>query len=345
MFIDEADIYVQGGKGGAGCISFRREKFVPRGGPDGGDGGDGGSVYIEADENLNTLHDLVGHHHWRAKPGQPGKGKNMTGRRGEDVVIRVPPGTLIYDKQTNLVLKDLVEAGARVCVAQGGRGGRGNRAFATSTDQAPRRSEPGQEGAERELHLELKLIADVGLVGMPNAGKSTLLSRVSSARPKIANYPFTTLHPVLGIASLSRYRRLVLADLPGLIEGAHEGTGLGDEFLRHIERTRVLIHLLDIEPPEGDPYDHYVTVRRELEKYSDKLAAKPEIICANKMDLTDAQPRLNALRARFPEREVLGISAVTGHGVERLLEAAYRIVQDEFAAAAQKPGRAGPEPI
>jgi GTP-binding protein len=329
MFIDEAEIYVKGGDGGAGCVSFRREKYVPRGGPDGGDGGDGGSVYIEADGNLNTLMDLVGHHHWRAEAGQAGRGKNMTGRTGRDQIIRVPPGTLIYDKNSSLLLKDLVEPGQQVCVCRGGRRGRGNKAFATASEQAPRRADPGEPGEERHLRLELKLIAEVGLVGMPNAGKSTLLSHVSSARPKVAAYPFTTRHPVLGIVELSGHRRLVVADIPGLIEGAHEGVGLGDEFLRHIERTRVLIHLLDILPPVGNPAEHYRLIRTELEKYSEELAAKCEIIVANKMDLTDAELACERLKDELADGEILAISAVTGQGLDELMERAYELVQQQ----------------
>ncbi|NLX05977.1 MAG: GTPase ObgE [Phycisphaerae bacterium] len=342
MFIDRAEIYVKGGDGGAGCVAFRREKYVPRGGPDGGDGGRGGSVYLEADENLNTLMDLVGHHHWKAEPGRPGMGKNKTGRSGRDRIVRVPPGTLIYDKEADLLLKDLVEPGQRVCVARGGKGGRGNKAFATSTEQAPQEAEPGLPGQERVLRLELKLIADVGLVGMPNAGKSTLLSRVSAARPKIADYPFTTRHPVLGIAELRNHRRIVIADIPGLIEGAHEGSGLGDEFLRHIERTSVLIHLVDILPPAGDPFEHYEVIRGELSKYSPVLAAKPEIVAVNKMDLTDAGEALREFRERLGDERVFAISAVTGHGVPELLEHAYRVVQEyrESAPAAAE-GEAG----
>lgn len=329
MFIDEVEIYVKAGKGGNGCVSFRREKFVPFGGPDGGDGGNGGSVYLQADANFNTLSHLAGHHHWKAGNGRGGRGKNMTGRRGDDVVVRVPPGTLIYDKDTTLLIKDLVEVGQKVCVAEGGRGGRGNRAFTTSTDQTPRHADQGRDGQERDLKLQLKLIADVGLVGMPNAGKSTLLSRVSSARPKIADYPFTTRHPILGIAELRNHRRLVLADIPGLIDGAHEGTGLGDEFLRHIERTTVLVHLVDILPMVGDPHEHYTIVRNELEKHSPALAEKSEIVVANKMDLTGADEACDRLREQLGDRPVLAMSAVTGRGVDEMLEQAFEWVAHE----------------
>lgn len=329
MFIDEAEIYVKAGGGGGGAVSFRREKYVPRGGPDGGHGGRGGSVYIEVDENLNTLIDLVGHHHWRAEAGRSGAGQNSTGRSGRDKIIRVPPGTLIYDKNTSLQLKDLTEPGQRTCVAQGGRGGRGNKSFATSVEQTPRRAEPGEPGEERNLRLELKLIAEVGLIGMPNAGKSTLLAHISSARPKIADYPFTTRHPVLGIVEMSGHRRLIVADIPGLIEGAHEGTGLGDEFLKHVERTRVLIHLVDILPPTGEPSEHYQVIRAELGKHSSKLAGKREIVVANKIDLTAADQACRQLRDQLADCDVLAISAVTGSGLDALLERAYEMVQEQ----------------
>lgn len=327
MFVDEAEIITRSGKGGAGAVSFRREKFVPRGGPDGGDGGDGGSVYIRADASKDTLLDLVGRHHWIAENGRPGMGKNCHGRKGRSVYVDVPPGTIVRDKETGFVLRDLVKAGDMVCVVEGGKGGRGNRTFASPTNQTPRRAEQGLPGQERMLHLELKLIADVGLVGLPNAGKSTLLSRVSAARPKVADYPFTTLHPVLGIADLRGHRRLVLADVPGLIEGAHEGTGLGDAFLRHIERTRTLVHVVDICPLEGDPVEHYRVIRNELEKHSPTLAGKAEIVVANKTDLTGSDEALARLRDELG-CEVLGISAATNKGLDRMLERVWQMVQD-----------------
>ncbi len=331
MFVDEAEIYVKGGDGGDGFVGFRRETFVPRGGPDGGDGGRGGSVYIEATENLDTLLDFIGHHHWKADHGQPGRTKKMAGKSGQDLIIQVPMGTLVYDKETGILLKDLTQPGQRICVARGGKGGRGNVHFATATEQAPRYAEPGGKGRERMLRLELKLIADVGLVGMPNAGKSTLISRVSSARPKIADYPFTTLHPVLGITELSRHRRFVLADLPGLIEGAHEGAGLGDEFLRHIERTRVIVHMVDILPLDGsDPAKNYETIRSELEKYSSTLAGKPEIVVANKMDLTDAQEAYEKLKKDLGVH-VFAISAVSGRGLEGLLDRCWQMIEGQKA--------------
>src|SRR5436190_5255453 len=286
MFVDEAQIHVKAGDGGNGCVSFRREKYIPKGGPDGGDGGDGGSVVMLADPNKNTLLDFSGRHHWNAKKGEAGMGKKMYGKGADDLVIHVPPGTQIYDTDNQILIADLDQPGKRVVVAQGGKGGRGNWHFRSSTNQTPRYAEPGTEGQERNLKLQLKLIADVGLVGMPNAGKSTLLSAVSSARPKIADYPFTTLDPQLGIVELSGDRRMVFADIPGLIEGAQHGAGLGHAFLKHIERTRTIVHLLDLYPPDGsDPAGNYQKIRKELEAFSSELAQKTEIIAANKMDL------------------------------------------------------------
>jgi GTP-binding protein len=323
MFIDEADITVRGGRGGRGCVSFRREKYVPLGGPDGGDGGDGGSVYCLADLGLNTLYHLSGKHHWTAEGGGHGQGKNRHGRNGGDVLIRLPAGTVVRDADQGTTLKDLVAAEERVCLARGGRGGRGNAHFATPSDRAPRRAEPGEPGQVRRLHLELKLIADVGLVGQPNAGKSTLLRRVSAARPKVAAYPFTTLQPVLGIVDLPGERRFVMADLPGLIEGAHRGTGLGDAFLRHIERTRLLVHLVDICPTQSDPVRHYRDVNRELHLHSAALGRRPQVVVANKMDLTGSRESLR----RFSQAigvEVVGISAATGAGVPEMLRRLWR---------------------
>lgn len=343
MFVDEAEIYVKAGDGGDGCVSFRREKFVPFGGPDGGDGGDGGSVYIEADPQLDTLAEFVGHHHWRAENGRPGQGKNKTGRKGRDLIIKVPVGTLIYDKDKGILIKDLKEPGERVCVARGGKGGRGNKHFANAVDQAPRIAEKGQVGEERNLRLELKLIADVGLVGLPNAGKSTLLSRISRARPKIADYPFTTLHPVLGIVDLPGFRRFIVADLPGLIEGAHMGAGLGDEFLRHIERTRLLLHVVDINPIDGpNPKDAYNIVRNELASYSQELIKKPFLIAANKMDLSGSKEAFEEFLDSFPpdQREkIYPISAVTGYGIETLLEVLWQELSRIKKAEEESPER------
>ncbi len=319
MFVDRVVIYVKGGDGGRGCVSFRREKYVPRGGPDGGDGGNGGSVLVRALEGTDSLAGVVHRKHWRAPRGGAGEGNNRHGRDGEDILIDVPPGTVVRDRDRGHLLRDLAEPGQQVTVAQGGRGGRGNAAFKSSTNRAPRHAEPGQPGEERWLVLELKLIADVGLLGLPNAGKSTLLSRLSRAQPEIADYPFTTKHPNLGLVTVGGERTFVLADLPGLIEGAHAGIGLGHEFLRHVERTRVLVHLLEPLPGDrSDPVHNYHVIRRELELHSRDLAAKSEIIAVTKMDLTGAE----AIRARVEQdlgRGVLGISAATGQGLARLV--------------------------
>ncbi|MCG3180326.1 MAG: GTPase Obg [Phycisphaerae bacterium] len=327
MFVDEADIHVRAGDGGSGCIAFRREAHVPRGGPDGGDGGNGGSVVFLADASLGTLSEFAGRHHWRAESGRPGSGANRTGRSGRDLVVPVPVGTQVFDGELGLMLCDLAAPGVRVCVARGGRGGLGNAAFATPSRQAPRYAEPGTPGQERRLHLELKLIADVGLIGLPNAGKSTLLASVSAARPRIADYPFTTLEPQLGMLELVGERRLVLADLPGLIAGAHQGVGLGDAFLKHIERTRVLCHLLDAAPVDGsDPADNYRAIRRELELYSRALAAKPEVVVLTKLDLTGAAETADRVAGELG-RPCLRISAVAGTGLRELGERMWQMVQ------------------
>jgi GTP-binding protein len=340
MLVDHAIIHVQGGKGGDGAVSFRREKFVPKGGPDGGDGGDGGSVYLKASAGVDTLLDMAGRHHWRAENGEPGRGRSQHGAGGSDLIIPVPPGTLAYDEETGTLLADLDEPGKTLQIARGGRGGYGNERFKSATHQAPRESTPGERGEERTLRLELKLIADVGLIGKPNAGKSTLLSRLSRARPRIADYPFTTLEPQLGIAELDRERRLVLADIPGLIEGAHTGAGLGDAFLRHIERTRLLVHVLEIEPTDGsDPVANYRMIRRELSEYSSALAAKPELIALNKMDLQlDEADQQTA--AELIERElgqpVLPVSAASGAGCRALLERCDALLSAEQEDRAEK---------
>lgn len=330
MFVDELEILVTGGDGGNGCMSFRREKFIPRGGPNGGDGGNGGNVFLVADESFNTLQHLAGHHHFKADRGGGGMGKNRHGPNGKDVHIRVPPGTIVRDAEHDLLLKDLAEAGQSVCAAGGGKGGRGNARFKSSTNQAPREHEPGEPGRHRRLRLELKLIADAGLFGRPNAGKSTLISRLSAARPKVAAYPFTTLTPCLGIVEMTRHRRFVMADIPGLIEGAHAGAGLGDAFLRHIERTKLLIHMVDICPPTGEPIDHYRAIRKELAAYSPALAAKDEIVVANKMDLTGSEQNLKRF-AEAIEREVIPISAVTGRGLEELAERIWQELRETEA--------------
>jgi GTP-binding protein len=327
MFVDEAKIWVKAGDGGNGCVSFRREKYIPRGGPDGGDGGKGGDLYFEAVNDVDTLSNFLGKHHWQAEDGKPGQGSNKSGAKGDDLIVKVPPGTLIYDADLDILLKDLNQTGMKACVCLGGRGGTGNKQFATSIHQAPQYAEPGGPGQERNLRLELKLIADIGLVGMPNAGKSTLISRCSKARPKIAPYPFTTLEPVLGIVELTGERRLVMADLPGLIEGAHEGAGLGFEFLKHIERTRIIVHILDIMPADGsDPVENYRRIRGELEQYSKTLAKKNEVIVANKIDLDPKGEIVKKLRKRLGHR-IIPISAVTGQGIKDLCETLWKKVR------------------
>ncbi len=332
MFVDEVDIHVTAGNGGRGCLSFRREKFIPRGGPDGGDGGGGGSVYIVATSAKNTLVDFRFHPEFEARGGQHGQGSNKTGFTADDLEIAVPVGTLVFEKTADMdegwhPTADLAEVGQRVLVAKGGRGGRGNARFVSSTNRAPRRTEPGETGEEKRLRLQLKLLADVGLVGFPNVGKSTLISRISAARPKIADYPFTTLIPNLGVVSLSEDRSFVVADVPGLIEGAHTGHGLGHQFLRHIERTKVLVHLVDVSGASGrDPVEDFDTIREELRLFDEKVAAKPQIVVANKMDALDDPDRLRRLEARVSHVGLPfhRISAATGEGVGPLLEALWR---------------------
>ncbi|MCA9244059.1 MAG: GTPase ObgE [Phycisphaerales bacterium] len=338
LFVDVVEIYAQGGRGGDGCVSFRREKYVPKGGPDGGDGGHGGSVILVADEKISTLLQLSGRHHWRADSGKPGSGSNRHGKSASDLIVPVPAGTLVYDADSGRLLKDLVDDGDTAPVARGGRGGRGNARFASPTNQAPREFSPGRAGEERKLRLELKLIADVGLVGLPNAGKSTMLSRLTNAHPRIAPYPFTTITPQLGIAELPGFRRLVFADIPGLIEGAHEGVGLGDAFLRHIERTRVIAHIVDMAPPEGspEPLEAYRVVREELNKYSPALAARREIVIANKIDVTDAADGVARFRAAVG-RPVIPTSGVTGAGMREFLEAVWSAVEEAKKEQVEKP--------
>ncbi len=328
MFIDKANILVKAGDGGHGCVSFRREKYVPKGGPDGGDGGKGGSVYFQAVEGLDTLLDFAGKHHWIAENGKTGSGSNKHGADGAELVVRVPPGTLIYDAELDILLKDLDLPGLKVCICRGGRGGKGNKAFATPTNQTPRYAQKGKPGQQRNIRLELKLIADVGLVGMPNAGKSTLISRCSAAKPKIADYPFTTLEPVLGIVELTGFRRFVMADIPGLIDGAHNGAGLGFEFLRHIERTRIIVHILDVMPLDGSkPDENYQAVRKELELYSAALAQKPEFVVANKIDLDPQGKALTELKKSL-NNEIFPISAVTGKGIREFSELLWQRVKE-----------------
>jgi GTP-binding protein len=331
MFVDEAVIHVKAGDGGSGCVSFRREKYIPKGGPEGGDGGNGGSVIMIADSSKDTLLDFSGRHHWNAKTGEGGMGQKMAGKGGEDLIIPVPAGTLIYDADHGGLLVDLTTVGKSVVVARGGKGGRGNWHFKSSTNQAPRYAEPGGEGQERRLRLELKLIADVGLVGMPNAGKSTLLRAVSAARPKVADYPFTTLDPQLGIVEIDGDRRLVFADIPGLIAGARHGTGLGHAFLRHIERTKVIVHMLDMFPSDGsDPAENYRTVRKELEAFSTALAEKQEVIAANKMDLaTDDGAALAHLHEQLPGKEIFAISGASHAGLDPLLARLWKSLHPE----------------
>jgi GTP-binding protein len=341
MFVDEVDIHVTAGHGGRGCLAFRREKRVPRGGPSGGDGGHGGSIYITATPRLNTLINFRFHPEFDAERGRHGEGSNRTGHTGADLELHVPVGTLIFEKHGDGgldLVADLTEAGQRVLVAHGGRGGRGNAQFASSTNRAPRRTEPGEPGEEKFLRLQLKLLADVGLVGFPNAGKSTLISTISAARPKIADYPFTTLVPNLGVVTMSGDRSFVVADVPGLIEGAHRGLGLGHQFLRHLERTQVLVHVIDVsEGSNRDPVEDFTTVRRELELFRQDLASKPQIVAANKIDALSDRDRLDRLTTHVRERglEIFPISAVTRAGLPALLEAMWPHVAAAREAAVQ----------
>ncbi len=321
MFIDEVTIQVKAGDGGNGCLAFRREKYVPRGGPSGGDGGRGGDVILVADENYNTLLHFRYNPEHRAGRGRHGEGSNRTGRDGKSIELPVPVGTVAYDADTGELIHDFTVPGERFVVARGGRGGRGNARFATSTHQAPTEHEPGKPGEEKRLRLELKLLADVGLVGFPNAGKSTLVSAISAARPKIADYPFTTLEPHLGVVSLDDLRTYVVADIPGLIEGAHEGHGLGTRFLRHVERTRLLAHLVDVsEANERDPVEDFEVVMRELAGFSDALAAKPMIVVATKLDAVQDGSRIEALRRHAAGRglDFFAISAAANQGLAEL---------------------------
>jgi GTPase len=329
MFVDEAKIHVQSGRGGRGCVSFRREKFVPRGGPDGGDGGKGGDIYFRATDRLNTLQEFRHRRHFKSANGQHGKGSNKTGRSAEDLWVEVPLGTVIRDEETGEVIGDLDQEGATIVVARGGRGGRGNAHFVTSSSQAPEFAQEGEPGEERRLDLELKLLADVGLIGLPNAGKSTLLSRISAARPKIASYPFTTLTPLLGVVQLDENSSMVVADIPGLIEGASEGHGLGLQFLRHVERTRILLHLVDVsdEQPE-DPVKRFRTIQKELAQYSSDLKSKRQIIVATKLDAVNKK-NLKKLKDLATKQQLpfAAISAVTGQGIDDLLRTMKREVE------------------
>ena len=342
MFVDEATIQIWGGDGGNGCRSFRREKFVPRGGPNGGDGGEGGSVWLVADPDVQTLLAFRYQRLHRADRGRHGQGSNKTGRCGSDLELRVPVGTLVSDLDRVRTLADLAEPGARFLAAHGGRGGRGNARFASSVNRAPTRADDGEPGEAQELRLELKLLADVGLVGFPNAGKSTLISRVSAARPKIADYPFTTLVPNLGVVDRGDYRSFVIADIPGLIEGAHEGAGLGHRFLRHVERCRLILHLVDPSDPERDPVDSMRTIRTELERYDPGLASKPEIVVITKLDVVQDRDTVGRIRqaAESAGRDVLEVSAVTGDGLTALVGAVGAALDRLGAVDASGPGTA-----
>ena len=335
MFIDRTKIRVQGGTGGNGVTAFRREKFVPRGGPSGGDGGRGGAVWLEADEALNTLLHLRYNPEHVAERGRHGEGSNRSGRDGADATVRVPVGTQVFEAASNELLHDFTQHGERWLAARGGRGGFGNAHFATSTNRAPRYHQEGSAGEEFELQLELKLIADGGLVGFPNAGKSTLISTIPAAKPKIADYPFTTLEPHLGVVDLGEYRTFVVADIPGLIEGAHKGAGLGDRFLRHVERTKLLLHLVDVSSLTGrDPVSDYETINRELAAYDARLAARPQVVVATKLDALDEPSRLLRLRRRAEEegRPFYAISSATGEGVRELVNGVARLL-DEINAS------------
>lgn len=321
-FIDEVKMHVKAGDGGRGCLSFRREKFVPLGGPDGGDGGRGGDVLLEVDMAITTLLDLRYKHHLKAQNGIPGMGKDRHGKSGEALTIKVPPGTLVYDDETGELLADLTKADQGFLLLKGGQGGRGNARFLTSTNRAPRHTQPGMPGEERTLRLQLKLLADVGLVGLPNAGKSTLISSVSAARPKIADYPFTTLVPNLGVVRHGDFRSFVIADIPGLIQGASDGLGLGSRFLKHIERTDLFLHLVDLSYlQEGDPIENFDTINRELQRYDQALSERPMLVVFTKQDITEVREQTEVLRPAFENRgfRTLAISAVTREGLPELV--------------------------
>ncbi len=328
MFVDEALIWVKAGDGGRGCVSFRREKYVPRGGPDGGDGGKGGDVILEADPNLKTLLDYRYKREYKAQNGEPGKGKNQHGKDGKPLILKVPVGTIVKDAQTDKVIADLSKPFERLVVARGGKGGRGNARFATPIRQAPHFAEPGQPGEERWLKLELKLLADVGLIGFPNTGKSTLLRKISRARPEVAPYPFTTLRPYLGVVRFED-KEFIVADIPGLIEGAHKGIGLGNQFLKHIERTRLLVHLIDISNGE-EALELYEKIRNELKLYKEDLLEKPELVVLNKIDLPQVREKVEKVKEAFQKRGLpfFAISALTGEGIEELLRGIIRRLDD-----------------
>ena len=318
-FIDEAMITVQSGDGGKGCLSFRREKFIPRGGPDGGDGGKGGDIILSTTSRKRTLYQFRYQRHFKAKNGAHGQGKQKTGKKGQNLFIELPPGTLVIDADTGHLIKDLVDPGETFVIVKGGRGGQGNTRFKTSTHRTPRFAQPGEPGETRTLKLELKLLADVGIIGLPNAGKSTLIAAISSARPKIANYPFTTLTPSLGVVQTDWAEPFVVADIPGLIKGAHQGTGLGIKFLRHIERTRILVHLIDVSSIDpDDPLREYHTINQELVMYDEKLVQKPQIVVLNKLDLPGVRKAAEIFQSAVKDKKVAFISALTGQGLEQL---------------------------
>jgi len=328
MFVDRVIIHCKAGDGGNGCASFRREAHIARGGPDGGDGGDGGSVIIQAERNLGSLSNIQGHHHWTADNGRDGGGALCSGRKGKDTIILVPPGTLVKDAHTDELIRDLAKNGDSVVVAKGGWGGRGNKHFATATNRAPSEAEPGKEGGECDLLLELKLIADVGIIGKPNAGKSTLLSRMTRATPEIANYPFTTKYPNLGVVVVAEDFSFVMADIPGLIEGAHAGVGLGHEFLRHVQRTKVLVHLVEPDPmDQTDPLQNYKQIREELRLYDEQLAERPEILFVSKSELPDAEALAELLREETGKPVGL-LSAATGQGLTELVRQLTAVLKE-----------------
>ena len=340
MFLDYAKIYVKAGQGGSGCVSFRREKFIPMGGPDGGDGGKGGSIILKVDPQLRTLIDYKYHSQYNAKRGQHGKGGNKHGRKGKDIILKVPPGTVIKDEETDQILADLTKAGQEFTIAKGGRGGKGNARYATSTHRSPREWEVGERGRERSIILELKLIADVGLVGKPNAGKSTMLASISAARPKIADYPFTTLQPNLGIIKHQSMNSFVVADIPGLIEGAHEGKGLGLQFLRHIERTNFIVYLIDpMDSEEKNPLKTFNALHEELKKYSPLLIKKPALVVFSKQDIWVENDLLSKFKNKFPY-PMLGISAVSGEGLEDLKACLWDEIQKVIISKEEQPDHA-----
>lgn len=329
-FVDEAWIKVRSGKGGPGCVSFRREKFVPDGGPDGGNGGKGGDIIIRASDNRRTLYRFRYERVLNAENGRPGEGRMRSGRNGEDIILEVPPGTLVFDAESKELIHDFSTEGDSFTVAKGGRGGKGNKFFTTSTNRAPRFAQPGEPGAEFDLHLELKILADVGIIGFPNAGKSTLISRISAAKPKIADYPFTTLVPNIGVVDPGFGEPFVVADIPGLIEGAHTGTGLGIKFLKHVERSRFLLHLIDInEIDEDDPLLSYKTINNELKLFNPDLVKKKQIIVLSKSDITGSAKKIEMFREKLGKKKIFVISAVTGEGVEKLVKFLGQVLKED----------------